>query len=49
MSVTLGKFLEITFVLILVFLVVTNAKGFSSVMGSLAAAYTTSVRALQGR
>lgn len=41
--------IESTFVLILVFLVVSNAFGFSQAMQSIGDLYTSSVRTLQGR
>jgi len=44
-----GRILEITFFLVLVYLVLSRAEGFSSAMGSLSGAYTESVRTLQGR
>jgi hypothetical protein len=43
------KVLEATFVLILVFLVISNATDFSKVMGSISGAYVSSVKVLQGR
>lgn len=51
----LGKFipdseiLEATFILIAVFLVLSRAREFGSAIGSLSSAYTSGVRALQGR
>ena len=41
--------LEVTLTLVLVYLILSNAAGFASVMGSLSKAYTSSVQALQGR
>lgn len=43
------KILEITFTLILVYLVLQNAYGFSSAVGSIGSVYIGSVKALQGR
>lgn len=43
------RLLEITFTLILVYLILTQAKGFSSSVRSLSSAYTEGVKALQGR
>ncbi len=40
---------EITFILIIVYLVLTNASGFASAIRSLGSVYTSSVKALQGR
>lgn len=45
----INKILEITFVLILVYLVVKNAQGFGSVIRNIGSVYGSSVRALQGR
>jgi hypothetical protein len=45
----MGRWIEITFVLIVLYLVLSRAKGFSAAMGSIAKAYTGAVRALQGR
>lgn len=41
--------MEITFVLILVFLVLSRARGFASAIKALSAGYVDSVAALQGR
>ena len=49
MKDTVGRILEITFVAVLVYLVLKNAEGFSTVAGATAGAYSTSVQALQGR
>ncbi len=46
---TLNKFIEATVVLIVLYLVLSKALGFSTAIGALAKAYTSSVRALQGR
>jgi hypothetical protein len=43
-----GRVVEVTFLLVLTFLVLTNAGGFSMAMSSLAGAYSTAVRTLQG-
>lgn len=40
---------EITLVLVLVYLVLSNAFGFSTVVSSFGQAYTSSVKVLQGR
>lgn len=45
----LSRWLEITFVLILAYLILRNAIGFSSAVGALSKAYTSAVVALQGR
>ncbi len=47
MNVT--KLFEVTFTLILVYLVLRNASGFGNVVRNLGSVYTGSVRALQGR
>lgn len=44
-----GQILEISFVLILVYLVVTNFVGFSSATNAVGNLYTSGVRTLQGR
>jgi len=41
--------LELTFTLILVYLIVTNASGFANSVRSLGSVYTSSIKALQGR
>jgi hypothetical protein len=46
---TVERWIEITFVLIVLYLVLTNSDGFSSAVRSLGSVYTQSVRALQGR
>ena len=46
---TIGKILEITFVAVLVYLILKNAGGFNTVAGASAGAYSTAVKALQGR
>jgi hypothetical protein len=45
----LDKVLEITFTLIMLYLILVNYKGFSNVVSSLGGAYTGAVKALQGR
>jgi hypothetical protein len=45
----LGRWLEITFMLILVYLVLSRATGFSSAISSLSSFYVEGVKALQGR
>lgn len=44
-----SKILEITFVLVLVFLVITNANGFSSAVRAIGGVYSSAVKTLQGR
>jgi hypothetical protein len=44
-----SKFIEATVVLIVLYLVLSRALGFSLAISALAKAYTSSVRALQGR
>lgn len=44
-----GRIIEVTFLLVLAYLVVSNAGGFSIAMNGLASAYTSAVRTLQGR
>ena len=44
-----GKILEITFTLIVIYLVVQNAMGASSLIKSSGAVYVDAVKALQGR
>lgn len=44
-----SQILEITFMLILIYLVVVNADGFSNSIRALGSVYTSAVRALQGR
>lgn len=46
---TIEKILEGTFVAILIYLVVTNAIGFSSIVGTTGNVYVNSIKALQGR
>jgi len=43
------RVIEITFTLILVYLILANAFGFSSVVSSIGNVYVQSVKALQGR
>lgn len=45
----LGRWMEITFVLIILFLVLSRPEGFSKVVGSLGSVYSGSVKVLQGR
>ena len=45
----LDKWLELTATLILVYLVLSNSRSFSTVIGSLGTVYTDSVKTLQGR
>jgi len=44
-----SKLLEITFTLVLVFLIVRNASAFSRAIGSLGGAYVNLIKAFQGR
>lgn len=44
-----GRIIEVSFLLVLAYLVVANAGGFSLAMNSLSGAYTSAVRTLQGR
>jgi hypothetical protein len=44
-----SRILEISFTLILVYLVLANAYGFSSAVESVGSVYVSSVKALQGR
>lgn len=44
-----GKIIEGTFVLILVYLVASNAQGFSAVVNSIGSVYASGVHALQAR
>jgi hypothetical protein len=41
--------LELTFTVIVLYLVLSKAQGFSSMVRSMSSAYTSSVKALQGR
>ena len=45
----MGRVLEITFLLILVYLVLSRALGFSTAVRSVGKVYVDSVKALQGR
>jgi hypothetical protein len=44
-----SRWIEITFVLILMFLVLSRSSGFSSITRSIGSTYVESVKALQGR
>lgn len=44
-----SRVLEITFSLILVYLILSKASGFSSAVSSISSGYVSSVKALQGR
>lgn len=44
-----GRVIEVTFILVLVFLVLSNAMGFTLAVGSLSGAYSNAVKTLQGR
>lgn len=43
-----GRVIEVTFLMVMSFLVLRNATGFSLAINSLANAYSTAVRTLQG-
>lgn len=43
------KWMEITFVLILLYLILSRSTGFASAIKSIGSVYSQSVRALQGR
>ena len=45
----MGRILEITFILILIYLVLSRAVGFSAAVKSIGKVYVDSVKALQGR
>ena len=45
----IGRWMEITFVLIILYLVLSRATGFASAVSSIAQGYTGAVKALQGR
>lgn len=45
----IDRILEITLTLVLVYLVLSRAEGFSTALGSVGSVYTSSVRTLQGR
>lgn len=49
MNETVSRIIEITFVAVLVYLVLSNSAGFSQVAGASAGAYSTAVKALQAR
>lgn len=49
MKETLSHILEITFTLVLVYLLLSNSFGLSQVLKSAGAVYTEGVKALQGR
>lgn len=44
-----GRILEITFVAIVLYLVLTNSSGFSKAITSIGNTYVSGVKALQGR
>ena len=44
-----GRLLEITFILVLAFLVLTNASGFYQALSALGQTYVGGVKTLQGR
>lgn len=45
----IDRILEITAVAVVLYLILSNAYGFSQVVSSVAGAYSSSVKALQGR
>ena len=45
----LSRWIEVTFVLIILYLVLSRAAGFSSAISAVSRAYTDAVRSLQGR
>lgn len=49
MGDTVNRIVEITFVAVLVYLILSNANGFKTVAGASAGAYSTAVKALQAR
>lgn len=49
MNENVGRILEISFVLVFVYLVVTNFVGFSAATNAIGNLYTGGVRTLQGR
>lgn len=49
MKGTISQILEGTFVLIVIFLVLSRASGFSKAMSAIGSVYISSVKALQGR
>lgn len=49
MNLKIEQILEITFTLIVLYLVLANASGFSSVVNSIGGLYVSSVKTLQGR
>lgn len=48
-GVDFDQVVEVTVLLIVLYLVLSRAQGFSSMVRSMASAYTSSVKALQGR
>lgn len=49
MKESVTQILEITFTLVLIYLILSRALGFSSVVSSIGRVYVESVKALQGR
>lgn len=45
----MGRVIEVTFLLVLAYLVVANADGFSTAIRAMGNTYTGAVRTLQGR
>lgn len=48
-GIDLGEWVEITFFVILIYLILSRSQGFSSVVRSTSNAYIGAVKALQGR
>jgi hypothetical protein len=48
-GIDLGEWVEITFFVVLIYLIIANAQGFSSAIRSTSNAYIGAVKALQGR
>lgn len=44
----IARIIEVTFMLVLAYLILKNASGFSSAVRSVGSVYTSSVKALQG-
>lgn len=49
MNNTISQILDVTLIAVVLYLILSQAQGFSTVATSSATAYATSVRALQGR
>ena len=44
-----GRVIEVTFILVLAFLILTNAEGFYTSLSAVGQTYTAGVKTLQGR